>query len=137
MVTEQAAVEEPEAKEPTLAELLEAEKEAEAVPVSVLRAANLELPMQFMVESMAEELLGFLSLYHRRRLAWKAARDSGSDRQRVDGLYHEFAYARLAAAVIQNDYPEAKAIANEIAAVRTQQAKEARKAVLAEAGDEE
>ena len=116
----------------TVLELLKREDGEDAalgVTADMLERADLSLPPEFALDSMAAEMVEHLSAYHRPRVALKAARAQG-DGQRADQLFKTMAFSRLAAALMQNEYPGIKAVADLIARARVKQVQAQRQALL-------
>ena len=112
-------------------ELLKQEDEGGdgTVTAGMLAKADLTLPAEFEMDSMAAEMVEHLSSYHRTRVALKAARAQG-DSQRAEQLFKAMAFSRLAAALMQSEYPGIKAVADNIARARVKQVQGQRQALL-------
>jgi hypothetical protein len=72
------------------------------------------LPKDFEIEIMAQLLVDHLVSFKQTKAAWRAARN-GADHQRATQLWQQLQYNQLTAALIQAEYPEAKAIAQQLA----------------------
>ena len=83
------------------------------------------LPKELEIEVMANMLVDHLISFRQTKEAWRSARNS-SDHARSQQLFQQMQYNQLTAAIIQAEYPEAKAIAEEIAISRAYQAKRER-----------
>lgn len=109
-----------------------ADPEELTIDAALLEAVDLSLPPEYEAELMATELLGHLSAFHQAKAAWQAGRSSG-DHNKAEQMYRLMSYSRLAAAIIQHDFPQAKGIADIIAKAKAAQAVKARAATGAEA----
>ncbi len=98
-------------------------------PLDELQAADLKLPTDYVTDIMAAEVLDHLTNHYRARAALRAARNSG-DSQQAERLFKLLSFSRLAVAIIQHEYPEAKGVADEIAQYRALTASNQRKALL-------
>ena len=114
----------------SLQELLGGDGDATLDP-AILAATDLTLPDAFRLEALAEEMLEHLTTYHKAKAATTSARHSG-DNQRATQMFQLQAYSRLAVAIIQNENPGVKAIADQIALSRAKRVKEQRAALLKE-----
>lgn len=126
------------AKPKTIAEQLKADAEDGSGPpidLETLEKAVLSLPPEFMLDSLAAELVEHLANYHKAKAALRAARAQG-DSQRITAMASLMNYSRLAAAAIQGEHPGVKAIADEIAEARALQARRQRKAMLEQDKDD-
>lgn len=88
---------------------------------------DISLPSAYEEEIMAQELLQHLSNYARFTQAWRAARNT-HDQARARQMFDQMNYSQLVAALIQNAYPGAKALANELAVLQVKQIKKNRQA---------
>ena len=104
--------------EQLLAELMDAEGKLKV---------DMSLPAAYELEVMAQQLLAHLASYHQSEAAWKAARNTG-DNAKAKQLFDQLQYNRLTAAIIQRAYPEAKAMADQIAEVNAGELQKSRKA---------
>ena len=91
--------------------------------------ADLDVPKEFEVEIMAEQMVDHLVLYKQSKQNWRAARNLG-ERSRAQQLYSQMNMSQLAIAIIQNDYPKAKQFANEIMELRARRARKNRQTEL-------
>ena len=141
METTVPQVKEAEAKPKSILDILKEEEKgeegADQTPISpeALAKADLSLPNEFQVDSMAAELVDHLANYHKAVAGRKAARSQG-DHQRAEQLSKLAAYSRLAAAYIQEQFPGVKALADEIARARVVQVRNQRKTLLENTGDD-
>jgi hypothetical protein len=130
---------EEEPKEPTLIDALgteeevgdEADKIAELIDSDGNLIVDLELPEEYQLEIMASELLNQLTLFHTFDAQWRSARGQGDSGQ-ASKLFTQRNHHRLTAAIIQRDYPGAKALSDELAKTKSKVAKRQRKNVLSE-----
>lgn len=90
---------------------------------------DLSMPGDYEVEVQAAQLAEHLTAYAQNRQAWRSARSSG-DQARAQQLFAASNYNQLCAAIIQSEFPKARAAADEIMAVRAIAAKEQRKKAL-------
>ncbi len=93
-----------------------------------------DLPAEYVIESMAAELLEHKASFQKADVAWRAAKHT--DHQREQQMWSLRNYSRLCAAIIMDKWPKAVTLANEIAQVRVIQARQARRTML-EQEDEE
>lgn len=110
---------------------LEETAEVNEIPVEALEDVDLTLPLEFRLDIFAMELLEHLSSYQRLAVAVKAARHQ-ENHPRAEEVSRQMAYSRMMAALIQHEYPGAKAVADQIAQIRAKQAAEQRTALLKE-----
>jgi hypothetical protein len=109
----------------TIAELMPTEEEAEdskglvakLIDSSGKLICDTTMPPEYQLEIMAELLLDHLTSYQQTRQAWRAAKNSG-DHQKGTQLFQQMNYNQLTAAIIQAEYPAAKAITDNIAKAR-------------------
>ena len=87
-----------------------------------------DLPSDYVIESMAAELLEHKASFQKADVAWRSAKHT--DHQREQQMWQLRNYSRLCAAIIMDKWPKAAALANEIAQVRVIQARQARQAML-------
>ena len=87
-----------------------------------------DLPADYVIESMAAELLEHKASFQKADVAWRSAKHT--DHQREQQMWQLRNYSRLCAAIIMDKWPQAAALANEIARVRVIQARQARRAML-------
>ncbi len=108
--------------------------EDEDIPAEVLELVeagkvDMSMPAGFMDELMGTELADHLASFHKMVPLRKAARSSG-DNKRAEDLGKAINTARLAVALINHQYPGAKAKADEIARTRERQISGNRKRIL-------
>ncbi len=109
-----------------------AEEAIEAlVPIEALEAVDLSLPEDYEEAIMAEELLGWITSYHKAVVAGKAARHQEQHAQ-AENYSKQTLLAKAAAALIQHNYPNAKRISDELARIRALEASNARVSRLKE-----
>lgn len=125
------ATQEPKAR--TISDIL---KESETdivdspdISPEALDKADLSLPDEFQLDSMAAELVEHLANYHKANAGRKAARAQG-DGQKAEQMFKLMSYSRLAAAYIEQSFPGVKAVADVIARTRAIQVKRARQQLL-------
>lgn len=127
-----------ETKTRTISDILkEGETDTPETPdisTEALDKADLTLPPEFQLDSMAAEMVEHLANYHKANAGRKAARAQG-DGARAEQLFKLMSYSKLAAAYIQQLFPGIKKVANEIALSRAIQAKRARQLLLSEQED--
>lgn len=92
---------------------------------------DLELPQEYLLESVSELLLSHLTSYHNARQNWRAARNL-EDHKKAEGLFAQMKFNQLSAAIIQNEFPKAKKIADDIAKYRAKETKVDREKKLKE-----
>ena len=95
----------------------------------ILETVDLKLSPSFELDIMAAELLEHLANYHKAKAAVKAARHQG-DHARAEQMYKLMKFSKMAGAVIQSDFPGAKALADQIGEVRAKQARLNRLALM-------
>jgi hypothetical protein len=114
-----------EKKAKTIMELLPQEEEAEDAKALLAKLvdadgklkADTSLPAEYQIEVMAELLLDHLTSYHQTRQAWRAAKNSG-DHSKSQQLFQQMNYNQLTIAIIQAEFPVAKALSDSIAKAR-------------------
>lgn len=116
-------------KNPTIADILNKDKEDNELDISpqVLDKVDLSLPQEYLIEIVAEELVGYLTNYHQYNIGYRTARASG-DHQKAEQLYKQMSHSRLAAALIQSEYKGIKELADKIAGYRVETVKKSREA---------
>lgn len=92
----------------TLESLLE-----DSIPPDILETVDLSVPPETAEEYAAAEMTTYLQVYQNASIALKAARHQ-VQHDRADRLSKEMVFARMAIALIQQQYPGAKAIADDI-----------------------
>ena len=92
----------------------DSEGDEQPINPKFLENIDLTLPRRYEEEVMAAELLEYLGQTAKAKVAWRAARNSGSQ-AKAQELYRNLALTRLAAALIQGEFPGARALAEEIA----------------------
>lgn len=121
-------------KSKSIMEMLKEDAEVEAddllnLDPRILEAADLKLPAEFEMESMAEEHLEHLNNYHKAKIANRAARASG-DNQKAEQMFKLMSLSRMAVALIQSQYKGVKAISDRIGTMRAKKLKESRDTFL-------
>lgn len=97
--------------------------------LEALDNVDLSLPRPFILDIMADELLGYLQGFQAQGIALQAARRDGQH-DKAERHRKEWTFTRLAAALIQSRYPGVKAVADEKARLRAQQAAQNRAKIL-------
>mgnify|MGYP001564806547 CR=1 FL=1 len=115
-------------KSKKIEEILATEEEKEETEAEALIAkittddgikADLELPKDFKNYVMAELMLDHQVQYHRSKESWKGALHG--EQTEVKRQVDLKRYHRITIAIIQQQYPEAKAIADKLARVRAKE----------------
>lgn len=137
--------EEKETKKPSIEELIktalgEGDEETDEIAAKLLDDKGKiklddALPPEYELDLMATLLLDHISSYRQNRQAWRAARTSG-DHRRSKELFEAMNFNRLTAAIIQYDFPKAKALADTIAEAKVKQVQENRRKAKMEAGED-
>ena len=82
------------------------------IPGQALEKVDLTLPERFAVEIAASQMVEHLTMYHRAARELKSARH-GEDHRRADELSRTVLFCRNTIALLQYEFPSAKAIANQ------------------------
>lgn len=88
---------------------------------------DISLPQEYELDIMAKMLLDHLGAYHQAHQAWRAARN-GQDKVRTTQLFEQWNFNQAAAAIIQHEFPKAKALADEMGGLLAKAAQASRKA---------
>lgn len=83
------------------------------VPAEALETVNLDIPAEYALELAAAQMVEHLAEYHKVLRAQRAARHN-EDHQRAEQFSKILVYTRNVIALTQHEYPQAKAIADEI-----------------------
>jgi hypothetical protein len=113
-----------------LESLTEEEKDA-LVFAEALETVDLDLPHDYEIEILAADLLDNISAYRKSEIARRAARQQG-DHPTAEKLSKQAATCRSAAALIQHEYPDTKALYKELANIRVLQFRKNRSSFLEE-----
>ncbi len=105
------------------------DEDAPAIDPKILESVDMTLPKEYEAELMASEMLAHLQNYKQAKAAYQAARNLGQH-DRAEQLSKQVTFSRLAVALIQSQYPEAKAIADQLALANVKRAETTRKAML-------
>jgi len=88
------------------------------------------LPPEYELELMAGQMLEHIAAYKQARQNMRSARNAGNHSQ-AESFLKQMNFNRTTAAIIQSEFPKAKAIADEIARIRVKQMQTQRLQALA------
>lgn len=120
-----------EEKPKTISQLLDEGKEdgEEEIDPAILDKVDLTLPKEYVLETMAEELVSHLSAYATAKTGWRTARAAG-EHAKAEQFYKQMSFSRLASALIQSEYPGVKKLADKLALYRKRTVEKQREAQM-------
>ena len=90
---------------------------------------DLSMPEDFLVDIMASQMVENMVSYEQSRQTWRSMRNQGNH-AKAKQFFEQMQFNQLTAAIIQAQYPKAKALADEQMKVRAKQAGQQRKTLL-------